>query len=134
MLTSPSFSFALQPNAGLRLHNAPPPHPSISWLLLPFHHTFPRPHFWFPNRQFLRDGVVNPTTNPQPGEPGPIFITPGTGWPSYTPRHWVPIIVAFFDMLQGLFCNPGHHMGFTYSFGHFNFIILIEKLFVWRFN
>ena len=36
--------------------------------------------------------------NPQPGGPGPIFITPGTGWPSYTPRHWVPILVAFYDM------------------------------------
>jgi hypothetical protein len=20
----------------------------------------------------------------------PVYITPGTGWPSYTPRHWVP--------------------------------------------
>jgi hypothetical protein len=20
----------------------------------------------------------------------PVFISPGTGWPSYTPRHWVP--------------------------------------------
>ena len=28
-------SLALEPNAGLRLHNGPPPHPSIPWLLLP---------------------------------------------------------------------------------------------------
>jgi hypothetical protein len=20
----------------------------------------------------------------------PVFISPGTGWPTYTPRHWVP--------------------------------------------
>jgi hypothetical protein len=27
---------------------------------------------------------------PQPGGPGPrIYIPPGTGWPSYTPGHWV---------------------------------------------
>jgi hypothetical protein len=22
----------------------------------------------------------------------PVFISPGTGWPSYTPRHWVPFL------------------------------------------
>jgi hypothetical protein len=28
---------------------------------------------------------------PQPGGPGShIYIPPGTVWPSYTPRHWVP--------------------------------------------
>ena len=37
-------------------------------------------------------------SNPQPGGPGPIFITPGTRWPSYTPRHCVPILVTFYDM------------------------------------
>ena len=63
------------------------------------HQTFPRPHFWFPNRQFfLRRGVVNPTPNPQPGGTGLIFITLGTGWSSYTPRLWVPILVPFQDM------------------------------------
>ena len=30
-----SSSLALQPNAGLRLHNGPPPYPSIPWMLLP---------------------------------------------------------------------------------------------------
>jgi hypothetical protein len=30
-------------------------------------------------------------TLPQPGRPGPcIYISPGTGWPRYTTRHWVP--------------------------------------------
>jgi hypothetical protein len=47
---------------------------------------------------FLRDEVVNLKFNPQPGGPDPIFITPGTGWSSYTPRHWIPILVAFYDM------------------------------------
>ena len=50
---------------------------------------------------FLRGGVFNPTPNPQPGGTGPIFITPGTGWPSYTPRHCVPILVAFYVMHKG---------------------------------
>ena len=58
-------------------------------LLYSFHQTFPRPHFWFPNRLFLRGEVVNPTPNPQPGGLGPIFITP---------RHWVPILIAFYEM------------------------------------
>jgi hypothetical protein len=25
----------------------------------------------------------------------PYLCPPETGWPSYTPRHWVPILVAF---------------------------------------
>jgi hypothetical protein len=25
----------------------------------------------------------------QPGGPGPCIYPPGTGWPNYTPRHWV---------------------------------------------
>jgi hypothetical protein len=27
-----------------------------------------------------------------------VFMTPETGWPSYTPKHWVPILVAFYGM------------------------------------
>jgi hypothetical protein len=27
----------------------------------------------------------------------PYLWPPETGWPSYTPRHWVPILVAFYD-------------------------------------
>ena len=56
-----------------------------------------RSHYWFPN-SFIRGGVVNPLPNPQLGGPCPIFITPGTVWPSYTHRHWVSILVAFYDM------------------------------------
>ena len=48
---------------------------------------------------FLTDSLLRgEVVKPQPGGPGPIFITPGTGWPSYTPRHWVPILVTFYDM------------------------------------
>jgi hypothetical protein len=40
--------------------------------------------------------VQNPTPNLE--DQVSVFMTPGTGWPSYTPRHWVPILVAFYDM------------------------------------
>ena len=46
---------------------------------------------------FLRGGVVNPTPILQPGGPGPIFITPGTGWLSYTPRHWYPFRINVYE-------------------------------------
>jgi hypothetical protein len=41
-----------------------------------------------------------------------VFITPGAGWPSYIPRHRIPILVAFHD-LYGLqrdysFPQPPH--------------------------
>jgi hypothetical protein len=57
-----------------------------------------RPHFWFPNRQFFTGWGSQPHAQPPTWRTGPIFITPGTGWPSYAPRHWVPILVAFKDM------------------------------------
>jgi hypothetical protein len=38
-----------------------------------------RPYFTVSDLRFL-----------QPGGPGPRIYTPGTAWPSYTPRHWVP--------------------------------------------
>jgi hypothetical protein len=48
---------------------------------------------------FLRGWIVSPAPNPQPGGAGfRIYDPPGTGWPSYTLRHWVPILVAFYDM------------------------------------
>jgi hypothetical protein len=28
----------------------------------------------------------------------PLYVRPPeTGWPSYTPRHWIPILVVFYD-------------------------------------
>jgi hypothetical protein len=48
---------------------------------------------------FLQGRVVSPTPNPQSGEPGLcIYIPQGAGWPSYTPRHRVPILVTSYDM------------------------------------
>jgi hypothetical protein len=44
----------------------------------------------FRNSSFLWCGVVSPTPNPQPGGPClRINDPPETGWPSYTPGHWV---------------------------------------------
>jgi hypothetical protein len=45
---------------------------------------------------FLRGWIVSPAPNPQPGGPGLSIYDPRR--PSYTPRHWVPILVAFYDM------------------------------------
>ena len=73
-------SLALQPNACLR----------------PSPQTFRGHISGFLVGSFLQGGVVNPTPNPQPGGPGPIFITPGTMWPNYTSRHRVPNLVTFY--------------------------------------
>jgi hypothetical protein len=56
--------------------------------------------FWgFVIITFLQGWTVSPAPNPQPGGPGlGNYDPPETGWPSYTPRHWVPILVAFYDM------------------------------------
>jgi hypothetical protein len=52
-----------------------------------------------PGVTFLQGWIVSPAPNPQPGGPGlRIYDPPETGWPSYTPRHRVPILVAFYDM------------------------------------
>jgi hypothetical protein len=37
------------------------------------------------------DFTVSDSRPPKPGEAGPPYLNPpGAGWPSYTPRHWVP--------------------------------------------
>jgi hypothetical protein len=64
--------------------------------LIPFYLTVPRPHFRFPNNQFFTVTACRPTPNLE-GQSAE-FITPGAGWPSYTPGHWVPILVAFYDL------------------------------------
>jgi hypothetical protein len=66
---------------------------------IPFYPTVPRPHFRFPNDLFFysdRLSACRPTPNLK-GQSAE-FITPGAGWPSYTPRHWVPNLVAFYDL------------------------------------
>jgi len=27
-----------------------------------------------------------------------IYVPPEAGWPGYTPRHWIPVLVPSFDM------------------------------------
>jgi hypothetical protein len=56
--------------------------------------------FWnFVTKTFLQGWIVSPAPNPQPGGPGlGIYDPRGTGWPSYTLRHWVPILEALYDM------------------------------------
>jgi hypothetical protein len=50
--------------------------------------------FWgFVTITFLQGWIVSPVPNPQPGGPGLHIYDP-----SYTPRHWVPILVAFYNM------------------------------------
>ena len=73
---------------------------------------WPRSHFWFPNRQFfLRGEMVNPTLNPQHGEPGPIFITHGTGWPQALCTYFSRLLRHAWATV-GLFFNPGHYTGY----------------------
>jgi hypothetical protein len=36
------------------------------------------------------DHILLPHIWDSPKGQGPVFISPGTGWPGYNPRHWVP--------------------------------------------
>ena len=57
----------------------------------------PRLHFWFPNRQPFLEWGCQPHAQP-PTWRTSSHITPRTVCPSCTPRHWVSILVAFYDM------------------------------------
>jgi hypothetical protein len=50
------------------------------------------------NNPFYRAGLLVQRSTPNLEDQASIFMTPGDGWPNYTPRHWVPILVAFYDM------------------------------------
>jgi hypothetical protein len=57
---------------------------------------------------FYRDRVASPMLQPPTWRTRSPYLYPlETGWPSYTPRHWVPILVAFYDM---------HGLQWDYSF------------------
>jgi hypothetical protein len=47
---------------------------------------------------FNRAGLLVQRPTPNLENHASIFMTPVTGWPSCTLRHWVPILVAFYDM------------------------------------
>jgi hypothetical protein len=88
---------ALQSNADLRLLNGLLPVISISFFFYDL--TVPRPHLRFPNYwRFLRWGRQPHAQPPTWRIRSPYLYPLETGWPSYTPRHWVPVLVAFYDM------------------------------------
>jgi hypothetical protein len=74
---------------------------------------------------FLQGGV-SPKPNPPTWRTRSPYLYPlETGWPIYTPRHWLPILVAFYDM---------HGLQWDYSFprsphgdniAYFTLVILI---------
>jgi hypothetical protein len=48
---------------------------------------------------FYRDRVASPVLQPPTWRTRSPYLYPlDIGWPSYTPRHRVPILVAFYDM------------------------------------
>jgi hypothetical protein len=50
--------------------------------------------FGFHNNNFFYSARLSASCpSPQPGELGPVFMSPVTGWPSYTPRYWVPFLL-----------------------------------------
>jgi hypothetical protein len=47
---------------------------------------------WFESRRTRNHALLSHLRLPQPGGPGScLYIPPGTGWPSYTRRHWVTV-------------------------------------------
>jgi hypothetical protein len=52
----------------------------------------------FPYNRIFTEWVCRPHAQPPTWRTRPPHLwPPETGWPSYTPRHWVPILVAFYD-------------------------------------
>jgi hypothetical protein len=47
---------------------------------------------------YLRGWIVSPAPNPQPGGRGLRIYDPGDRVAQLYPRHWVHILVAFYDM------------------------------------
>jgi len=84
---------ALQSIADLQLLNGLLP--VISTINL----TVPRPHLRFPNCwPFLGWGCQPHFQPPTWRTRSPYLYPLEAGWPSYTPRQRVPILVAFYDM------------------------------------
>jgi len=73
---------------------------------IPLSLTVPRPYFSLRDRFFsVRLWACHPTLNLE-GQSA-IFKTPREGWPRYTLRHWVTILVIFYDL---------HGLQWDYSF------------------
>jgi hypothetical protein len=53
----------------------------------------------FPDNRIFTGRGCEPHAQPPTWRTRPSYLwPPETGWPSYTPSHWVPILVAFCDM------------------------------------
>jgi hypothetical protein len=49
---------------------------------------------------FLRVGVVGSMLKPNLEDQASEFMSLETGWPSYTPGHWVSLFVASYNMQE----------------------------------
>jgi len=65
---------------------------------IPLSLTVPRPYFLFPDRFFCCDRLLACCPTPNLEGQSTVFKTPRVGWPSYTLRHWVTILVIFYDL------------------------------------
>jgi hypothetical protein len=61
--------------------------------------TVPRPNLRFPNCWLFPGWGRQPHAQPLTWRTRSPYLYPlETAWPSYTPSHWIPILVAFYDM------------------------------------
>jgi hypothetical protein len=52
----------------------------------------------FPDNRIFTGQCCQPDAQPPTWRTRPPYLwPPEIGWPSYSPRHWVPILVAFYD-------------------------------------
>jgi hypothetical protein len=60
----------------------------------------------------------------------PYLQPPREGWPSYTPRHRAPILVAFYNLhrLQWDFLFPAHHTGIVLCYVYIKTRQFVQKL------
>jgi hypothetical protein len=69
-----------------------------------YHHHWHDSPLWaiafpgFPDNRIFTGWGCQPHAKPSTRRTRPPYLwPPETGWPSHTPRHWVPILVAFYD-------------------------------------
>jgi hypothetical protein len=129
---SSSSSMALQSNADLRLLNGLLPVISIDLSVL-------RPHLRSPNCWLFTGWGRQPHAQPPTWRTRSPYLYPlETGWPSYTPRHRVPILVAFYDMhgLQWDYSFPWSPHGVVTHVTFWKIILCITPMFYFfqRFN
>jgi hypothetical protein len=64
------------------------------------------PYWGFVTITFLQGWIVSQAPKPNLEDQVSVFVTPGDRVPQIYPRHWVPILVDFYDMhgLQRDYC------------------------------